>query len=340
MADLKKKNKVLIIDDNENDYIILKRYIADEYETYYSDGQENVLAQIERVGPDCIILDYNLGTVKGIDLLKYIKADSSISNYSVIMLTNERNPEVIVNCIKHNATNYLIKDQLNKEDLSLAVNRAVFETQLNFKVQDQQEQILSLTQVDDLTKVFNRRYFIERLDEEISRCHRGGSFFSFALIDLDHFKAANDFYGHLAGDEILKIAARCMKENFRSTDYICRYGGDEFIVVLVEDLYDDKSLVLDHHKEKIEIIKNIIIEKIMRYTESFRSENRIRSEAETPQDITLSIGITSFRDDINDFNTLFHEADRALYFAKESGRNCIACYEESSEGPNLYQCED
>ncbi|MDC7235099.1 MAG: response regulator [Spirochaetales bacterium] len=109
MVESKKKNTVLIVDDNENDFIILKRYIADEYEIYYSDGQDNVLDRIENLRPDCIILDYNLGTVKGIDLLKYIKANSQISYYSVIMLTNERNPEVIVNCIKHNSTNYLIK---------------------------------------------------------------------------------------------------------------------------------------------------------------------------------------------------------------------------------------
>ncbi|MDC7234988.1 MAG: GGDEF domain-containing protein, partial [Spirochaetales bacterium] len=242
--------------------------------------------------------------------------------------------------IKHNATNYLIKDQLNKEDLSLAVNRAIFETRLNFKVKEQQEQILSLSRMDDLTNVFNRRYFIERLEEEINRCHRGGSFFSFALIDLDHFKIANDFYGHLAGDDILKIVAGCMKDNLRSTDYICRYGGDEFILVLVEDLYDDKLLVLDHHKEKIDIIRKLIIGKIQQYIESSDLNKRIFQEGEKPQKITLSIGITSFREDINDFNSLFHEADKALYFAKDSGRNCIACYDEVNESMTLYKRED
>lgn len=326
------KGKILIIDDSENEYLILKRLIDKKYSIGFSEGQDDVLNMIKDFKPDCILLDYNLGLIRGIDLLKYMKNDSEITNVSVIILTNERNPEIIVNCIKHNANNYLIKDNINKDDLNLAINRAIQETSLNQKIIKQNEEILHLTRIDDLTGVFNRRYFIERLEEEILRCQRGGSSFSLSVLDLDHFKKINDFFGHLVGDEVLRIVGRCLKDHFRSTDYICRYGGDEFILALIENTSEKNESLLRDHQEKIYAVSLEIKKTIKIYIDSICEEQNVSPESEksiTP--VTISIGASIYRPSVKDFECLFNEADKALYHVKESGRDNLAYYSDDSD---------
>jgi two-component system cell cycle response regulator len=331
------KGKILIIDDSEDDFLILKRYIAKDYMISFCNGQENVLSQIKNFKPNCILLDYNLGIISGVDLLIDIKNDSETTNISVIMLTNERKPEVIVNCLKHDATNYLIKDKINKDDLSLAINRAILETGLNLKIKKQNEEIIHLTRIDDLTGVFNRRYFIERLEEEIQRCQRSGGFFSFAVLDLDHFKKINDLFGHLVGDEILRIVGRCLREYFRSTDFVCRYGGDEFILALTESSSENIDLVIKSHKEKIYGVISTIKERVKQYIDAICLEFNICQESNEFKMVTLSIGVSTYRESIKTFEALFSEADKALYHVKESGRENMAYYSDISKKYILFR---
>ena len=273
MKNTNNRDLVLIVDDNEDDYFILKRYLNKRFDVIYDEGQSDILNLIRENQPNCILLDYNLGSIEGIELLKKIKMEDDFSNISVIMMTNERNPTVIVECIKNGATNYLIKDKINKEDLDIAINRAIVETNLNIKIQEQQKEIVRLTRIDPLTGLFNRRYFIERVEEEIMRCERGGSNFSMTVIDLDHFKMVNDVYGHLIGDEVLKLVASCLKENLRNTDYICRYGGDEYIVALIEPSDSKLDTIMKSHTNKIMFLLNKINEKVKNYLNT-QSENK------------------------------------------------------------------
>ena len=156
---------------------------------------------------------------------------------------------------------------------------------------------------DELTGLFNHRYFHERLDEEISRCSRFGDIFSLLFLDMDLFKAYNDIYGHLAGDEMLKQIGQQVRSSIRSIDMAFRYGGDEFTVILPQASLEDAGKVGD----------------------------RIRKRIETEMDsrgapLTCSIGIASWPTDGVMREEIIQAADAALYYAKQMGRNrmCFA----------------
>lgn len=161
------------------------------------------------------------------------------------------------------------------------------------------EETRSLSLTDPLTETANRRHFNIILDSEIKRSERYGRPLSLIIIDLDHFKEYNDRYGHPAGDTVLKEFTRMMYREIRDIDFMARYGGDEFIIVLPETDVMFAKLVGERIRQKIE-------------------SNPI------DPNVTVSLGIASFPKDARDRDSLVESADRALYIAKQLGGNRIA----------------
>ena len=325
------KNKVLIIDDNEDDYLMLKRYLKSDFDCKYSDGQDDIFETLNKHNPSCLLLDYNLGTENGIDLLKKIKADKSYSTLPVIMLTNEKTPEVIIECMKSGAEDYLLKDSLDVESTIRTVNHVLKTADLEKKIQDQQEQILALSRTDELTGVYARRYFQEKVDDEIERCNRNNTFFSLTILDVDYFKDVNDTFGHLIGDEILISVAKAISQSIRKVDYLGRFGGDEFMIVLVEssDAFSEEKY--NEHIKKYDQIRKVIKTQIAKKINEIRKTININTETDFSNkiiNITASFGVAYYDKSVSDYDELMSRADKSLYLAKESGRNCIGYYQD------------
>ena len=162
--------------------------------------------------------------------------------------------------------------------------------------------------IDELTGLYNHRYFHERLDEEISRCSRFGDIFSLLFMDMDLFKTYNDVYGHMEGDEMLKHIGQDILSSVRGIDMAFRYGGDEFTVVLPQASLDDAYLVAERIRKRIE------------------REMDSRGAA-----LTCSIGISSWPTDGVMREELLQAADSALYHSKEAGRNRISLASEVTQ---------
>ncbi len=156
---------------------------------------------------------------------------------------------------------------------------------------------------DSLTEVSTRRYFLERFREEIRRSMRRKSTMSFLMIDLDYFKEKNDKFGHLVGDVILKEIALVLKSTLREIDIIGRYGGEEFAVVLAGIAREGALLAAERIRSSV--------------------EHSVFKAYDEKVSVTISIGISAFPEDGVDEHTLIESADKALYRAKEKGRNRI-----------------
>jgi two-component system cell cycle response regulator len=159
--------------------------------------------------------------------------------------------------------------------------------------------------IDRMTKLYVHHYFQERMTEEVARSTRYLSPLSFLITDIDHFKNFNDTYGHQVGDMVLKETARIVKESVRVTDFPARYGGEEFAVILPETELDKAIEVAQRLRKKIE-------------AHQFAGWQE-------PLHVTISIGVAQFdpvRDRI-DRQLFIRRADRALYKAKDAGRNCV-----------------
>ena len=168
---------------------------------------------------------------------------------------------------------------------------------------DYHEEIYRLTTMDGLTQIHNKRYFMEAMDREISRCRRYGRELSLVMFDLDHFKDVNDGYGHLAGDYVLETVAEVIRERIRREDVLARYGGEEFSVVLPE----------------------VDLEGAARFAEKIRAlvEAHPFTFDEVDIPLTISLGVASLADGPASSEDFIRLADERLYRAKASGRNRV-----------------
>lgn len=161
-----------------------------------------------------------------------------------------------------------------------------------------------LSVTDALTGLLNRRYLEERLAEEIKRSNRHGFPMSFMMIDVDNFKSYNDNFSHPEGDKALKLVAHSLKETLRGADVAARYGGEEFSILLPQTTLDEAKTIAERVRENVEKTKF----------------NKCQ--------VTVSIGIASCSHLICNAKELIAAADKALYRAKESGRNNVQSFED------------
>jgi diguanylate cyclase (GGDEF)-like protein len=171
------------------------------------------------------------------------------------------------------------------------------------KIQKQQLRLADQAVRDPLTGLFNRRYFDEKVERVLARAERYGFPVGLAMIDLDHFKAINDSHGHRAGDEVLRTLGALLQATSRDEDIPCRYGGEEFVVLL-------PRMPLEIGRKRAE-----------QWREAFGS--RLIHANDVEISATMSIGLASFPDHAASAEALIDAADKALYCAKASGRNCV-----------------
>jgi diguanylate cyclase (GGDEF)-like protein len=162
-----------------------------------------------------------------------------------------------------------------------------------------------LAYLDSLTQIFNRRYFDQRYQKEIGRAQRYDRALSILMIDIDYFKIYNDYLGHLAGDEALRQVASMLEKNLRKADVVCRYGGEEFVVILPEIGVEPASKVAEKLRKAVMSV-------------SFSGEEKLPNKQ-----LTISIGVAAFPENGKNAEEVLLNADKALYKAKEVGRNKV-----------------
>jgi diguanylate cyclase (GGDEF)-like protein len=169
---------------------------------------------------------------------------------------------------------------------------------------------------DSLTGLYNRWYVLEKIESEINRSLRHGSPMALMMLDLDHFKSVNDTYGHVAGDQVLQSVARLLKESCRVYDVPGRYGGEEFCLLLPETTLRSTPKVAERIRQRLEMTEMPVSGASLVVTASIGIAG-IDNESADP---VLSPGM------------LIDRADRALYLAKNQGRNRVAMWDSALSG--------
>jgi diguanylate cyclase (GGDEF)-like protein len=177
------------------------------------------------------------------------------------------------------------------------------------KLEQAQAELKELASHDGLTGLYNHRAFHDFLDYEVERAMRYKRPLSLLMLDLDHFKKVNDTYGHQAGDAALKHVSEVLKCHARAIDRVCRYGGEEFTMILPET----------------DSVAAAIIAERLRLVVQQQSFDAGNSNTIT---ITVSIGVATYPEQVDSAQRLVAAADTVLYAAKQGGRNCVACYEK------------
>jgi two-component system, cell cycle response regulator len=283
---------------------------------------ETVVTVISAVGQSTAAKEACLVVLYGDDLGKKFNLDAPSvligrSNKSDIQIDQEsvsRNHAKIMNTGKSvilrdlGSTNgtyvndELIDEYVLRDGDLIKIGRTIFKFLTGGNVENAyHEEIYRLTTIDGLTQIFNKRYFMEILEREISRSHRYRRALCLIIFDIDHFKVINDTYGHLAGDAVLRHLAGVVKNNLRREDMLARYGGEEFAVILPEVELAPARQVADKIRKLVE-------------------GTRFRFE-ETDIPVTISLGIAACGEDLQESTEFIKAADEKLYEAKQSGRN-------------------
>jgi len=192
--------------------------------------------------------------------------------------------------------------RLRDTRIELQAKELALQQQLT-EIQNLQTKLRELVRRDALTGLFNRHHLSDIMDRELARCARDGQPLSLLMIDIDHFKRINDSYGHQVGDDVLRETARLLLERTRDSDMLFRYGGEEFLLVLVSADAGIAKGVAEELRQRFEVSP--------------------LTSAGSPVMATLSIGVATFADHGVDFYSLVQAADQALYRAKRAGRNRV-----------------
>lgn len=161
-----------------------------------------------------------------------------------------------------------------------------------------------LATIDGLTELYNHRYFQETLKNQVEIAKRYNQTFSLIIIDIDFFKKFNDTYGHQAGDAVLKQVAQTLKKNSRTTDVVCRYGGEEMSIILPNTSLEEALLSANRFNKAVE-------------------EKEFYINSNTTSKVTISVGVATFPQDAETAQELIEKADKGLYYAKKHGRNQV-----------------
>ncbi len=309
------KLRVLIVDDSPEDRELIVRLMdkcpGRPYEHAEADSGEDGLRLCRSAPPDCILLDYRLPDLTGLEFLSQLAKEWTTSVLPVVMLTGQGDETVAVNAMKQGSQDYLAKGSVTSETLNRAITNAIEKVLHHQHLEAQHKEIERLSRYDDLTGLLNRRAALERYRSEYTRAERYGRAVTVLMIDIDYFKKVNDSHGHGAGDTILKHVSQVILDTLRTVDIGGRYGGEEFLVVLPETGIEGGTASAERMRERVE-----------------KGHFEVGDDMVVP--VTVSIGVAAFDGEKVGADELLKRADRALYMAKESGRNCVVNWQDDT----------
>lgn len=303
---------ILSVEDMDDDYKKIEDVFkgVQNVSLYRAIDIESAFVSLAQNSIHVIFLDHPLRDGTGFDFL--IKLSKKGLDIPVVIITDQGDEMFASQMIQSGAYDYLTKKHLDKAALLRILDRTMEKARLKIEKKQAQAKIAEMSTKDELTGLFNRRYFNGVAEREISRAKRYRTDLALCMMDLDHFKKTNDTYGHPAGDMILRTIGGLLKEAFRTSDIVCRYGGEEFAVVLPDTPLDKAAVVCERFRATVNA-HPFVYEGV-----------RIA--------VAVSIGVAVFNPLKSHFSEgLVKIADQALYQAKRDGRNNVAVYPPTGE---------
>lgn len=289
--------KVLVVDDVEMNAMLIASVIGTLCEVHTTTSGAQALERIQQQAPDLILLDVMMPEMDGFEVFRRLKADPATADIPVIFLTALSDDDAEERGLNLGATDFIAKPFRAPVLLARVRN--------HLELTRQRRVLERLSHIDGLTSIANRRYFNAIFPREFKRMQRQNKPLGVLMIDVDDFKAFNDHYGHLAGDECLQMVAqsisRCLK---RSSDMVARYGGEEFVCLLPDTDLDGSIQVA---------------QEIQRAITQLQQPHAL---SKTTYHVSVSMGVASeLPNNCTSSQQLLALADTRLYCAKNTGRN-------------------
>jgi len=301
---------ILSVEDNDLDYQRIKTTL-DYPNQVRIERAEDIDIGFKRLAKksfDLIFVDFALPSGTALDFIAKMKEKQL--EIPMVVITGKGDEMIASQVIQSGAYDYLPKSKISKKSLARIIHNALEKFRMKTEIKQAMEKMAELSTKDELTDLYNRRYFMGFSEREIAGAARYKQDLSLLMLDLDFFKQINDTHGHPAGDAVLMQTARLLQKSIRKYDVACRYGGEEFAVIMPNTCLAAARIFGERLRKKIEAA-----------TVHYESK-RIR--------FTVSIGLAQFMPDIDkSIAHLIKRADDGLYAAKQQGRNRVVAVDDN-----------
>nr|WP_297398106.1 diguanylate cyclase [uncultured Marinobacter sp.] len=287
--------KVLVLDDSRAQAKYMETVLKKAGMTAHiiTDPMQ-IIHALETFSPEIIILDMYMPGCTGMEIARVIRQQDRFHSVPIIYLSAEEDVSKQLHAMSLGGDDFLTKPIDPKHLIATIHNRG-----------RRARSLLALMIRDSLTGLYNHTHTLHLLDQEIVRARQKGQSLCFAMIDIDYFKKVNDTFGHPIGDRVLRSLSMFLKQRLRKTDHIGRYGGEEFAIILPDTRPSDARNVLNEIRERFSELQ--------------------QPAGDREFNVTFSCGVAVWNDESSP--ALCERADRALYAAKEQGRNCVSLAE-------------
>ncbi len=307
-SQLNSRPQVLVIDDSPDVHRLLSaRLRSEDLDLIPAESGRAGLDIAEKDPPSVVLLDLDMPEMDGFEVLRRLKDSPTLNNIPVIVLSGLQSPHDKVTAFDLGAMDYICKP-FDLTELRVRIRAAVRLSNLLLMLSQR-------AQIDGLTGLYNRAHFDHRWREEVARARRKRRPLALAGIDCDHFKSINDNYGHPAGDAVLQGLAAILQRACRETDLPCRYGGEEFFLIMPDTTPDQALAVCERVRT---MVQDVVWPR------------------HPDRGLTVSIGLVGCAE-VGAVNaqSWVEDADKNLYAAKQQGRNRVVMTELPSGGVRL-----
>jgi two-component system cell cycle response regulator len=296
--------RILIIEDRPESVQWFMSALTPANEVAAADSFEEALVRVRGGDFDLIVVSLGLRGFDGLRLCSQLRSLPEGRNVPILVLVSEGDKRKLNQALEMGVNDYLTRP-VDKNELIARVRTQLRKKNYQDRLRHNVQLSLEMAITDQLTGLHNRRYMARHLDNLILGAQKSGKPLAFLIMDIDHFKSVNDAHGHDIGDEVLREFANRISANIRGIDLACRYGGEEFVVVMPDTDIDFACTIAERLRHSVE-------------TTPFEI-----SRAPDKLNVTISIGIASALSEGDNAESLLHRADQALYRAKREGRNRV-----------------
>ncbi|MBU1043703.1 MAG: diguanylate cyclase [Candidatus Omnitrophica bacterium] len=294
----------------------LYAYFAEDFDFIIIETAEELMSKIKKHKASLMFLNNRLSDFDNCqELCIVLRSRPDTETVPLIILTNdpsELHQKEKISLFQAGLIDGYFSMPLNAEELAAYSNVFLQRQSLQEQLEETNKLLSTISITDELMRIYNRRYLMHRLEDELTRIKRYNYPLSAIMIDLDYFKKINDQHGHIQGDKALRGLAVFLKQNIRSMDILCRYGGEEIVILLPHTSNKGASLTAERIRSRV------------------KAHNF--GDTDNPLRFTISIGLVTF-DGQNELTVdkVIHALDAQLYKAKNSGRDkvCETLYEDT-----------
>ena len=304
IADTGRGGRVLLVDDRKSSYERLAAMLADEQKIDVEPEPSEALFRAAEGNYDVLIVSLGLQNFDGLRLCSQVRSLERTRNLPLLAIAEPEDNSRLVRGLEIGVNDYLIRP-IDKNEMLARVRTQVRRRRYTERLRDNVQMSIEMAITDALTGLHNRRYMESHLSTLVEQAASRGKPLTVLVLDIDYFKSVNDTHGHDAGDEVLREFSQRLKKSIRGIDLACRYGGEEFVVVMPETDMAVATMVAERLRRRI------------------ASEPFPISQGANAVEVTISIGLAARHSASDNAANILKRADQALYRAKRDGRNRV-----------------